>query len=250
MIHIPPGESSDMDRRHVLAGLAALLTLDSGCLDVFENDSTERESPDTTGESTPTPTATPLSSEPSGAETDQPPTAQTPSHATPAAETPPESTLIDPTNLSTYTNDTDSYSIKYPATWRITNPNQGTVRFTAPTSPARMLVRVKHGVPSIVPRETIISTAIRQAKRTYSLDQVTRTGQKEVTLPNDIPATVVNMRVRQSSSDMLLRGPFLVAHVTDTVYIAGILVPERAYTPSVKQTMHTIVTSLTIQGAR
>lgn len=235
-----------MDRRHVLAGLAALLTLDSGCLDVFENDSTERESPDTTGESSPTTTSAPLSSDPSGAETDQPSTAQTPSHATPAAKTPP----IDPTNLSTYTSDTDSYSVKYPATWRITNPSQGTARFTAPTSPARMLVRVKHGVPSVVPRETIISTAIRQAKRTYSLDQVTRMDQKEVTLSNDIPATVVNMRVRQSSSDMLLRGPFLVAHVTDTVYITGILVPERAYTPSVKQTMHTIVTSLTIQDAR
>lgn len=238
-----------MDRRQVLAGFVATLTLGSGCLGIFENESTEDSSTETAGAKSPTAIATPMSSEPTGTETDQPPT-NTPSQATQPSETSTGSTLIDPTNLATYASDSASYNIKYPANWRNTSSGEDSVSFTAPDNPARMLVRTEDGVPNAVPRETIIETAIQEAKQTYSLDQATRIDQKEVTLPNDIPATVVNMRVRRSSSDMLLRGTFLVAHVDDTVYIVGIIVPKRAHTPSVKRAMYTIVTSLTIQGAQ
>lgn len=238
-----------MDRRQVLAGFVATLTLGSGCLGIFENESTEDSSTETAGGNSPTAIATPMSSEPTGAETDQPPTNTPSSHATKPAETSTGSTLIDPTNLATYASDSASYSIKYPANWRNTSSGEDSVSFTAPDNPARMLVRTEHGVPNTVPRETIIETAIQEAKQIYSLDQATRIDQKGVTLPNDIPATVVNMRVRRSSSE-LLRGTFLVAHVDDTVYIVGIIVPKRNHTPSVKRAMHTIVTSLTIQGVQ
>lgn len=241
-----------MDRRQVLAGLAGSLALGSGCLGLFDSDgSGEESSADETGERSPSATATQRSTGSNRTETGQPTTGTETTHsstATPSGS-PSEPALINTANLATYTSDSAPYSIKYPASWRVTvaNHNQETVKFTAPASPARMVVRVKDGVPSVVPRESIISTAVQRAKRMYSLDRVTRMSQRKITLPNGTSATVVKTRLSRSAADTMLRGTFLVAHVADTVYATGVLVPEHAATPSVEQAMKTLVESLTIQ---
>lgn len=237
-----------MDRRQVLAGLAGSLALGSGCLGLFDSDDSRQASSANADEQSPTTPATQPSSEPTTAATDQPTASQTATRSSPAttpAGSQSGSPLIDTTNLATHTSDTAPYSIKHPSSWQVTEPNQKMVKFTAPASPARMLVRVKDGVPTVVPRETIIETAIQRARRQYSIDQVTRMGQREITLPNGTPATVVTTRLNRSADDTL-RGIFLVAHVADTVYAVGVLVPERAATPPVERAMNTLVESLTI----
>lgn len=235
-----------MDRRQVLAGLAGSLAFGSGCLGLLDSDGSRQESSADAGKQSPTATATQPSPESTTAATDQPTTAQTATRspsATPPA--PSESPLIDTTNLAMYSSDTAPYSIKHPGSWQVTETNQETVKFTAPASPARMLVRVKDGVPTVVPRETIIETAVQRARRRYSIDQVTRVDQREITLSNGTSAMVVTTRLSRPA-DNTLRGTFLVANVANTVYAVGVLVPERAATPPVERAMKTLVESLTI----
>lgn len=231
-----------MDRRQVLAGLAAGFPLGSGCLGLFDSDGTEMSATDRTEAN---PSSAPGTPPKTRTETGQTPTTR---HSQ-SGGTPDGSMPIDTAHLATYTSDTASYSIKYPASWRVTVSNPSDVRFISPISPAFMLVRVKDSVPSIVPRETIIEAAFRRARRAYSLDRFTRVGQRDATLSNGTPATVIDTRLSRSSSDTMLRGKFLVAHVSNTVYMDGILVSERAYNRSVDRAMNTIATSLTIRGA-
>ncbi|UPM45180.1 PsbP-related protein [Halocatena salina] len=225
-----------MKRRQVLSGLAAGFALGPGCLKPFDSDGENASQPDSDGR---TPTAN---------ESDRPTNTQTGTQNNSSSPTGSSShgVLIDTTNLKTYTNDATSYSIKYPADWQLASTEPKTVRITDPDSMARMLIRVKDGVPSVVPRETIITTAIQQAKRRYSIDEVTRLDQREVTLPNGTPATLVKTRLRRSATDTVMRGTFIVAHVAETVYAAGVFVPEKAVTPSVDGAMTELVTSLTI----
>lgn len=230
-----------MDRRQVLAGLAASLTLGTGCLEMVGYDSE-----DSSSAAEPDEGATKTQLPPKSTETEHSTSSQTAASGT-SSDSSPQSALVDTENRKTYTNDSASYSIKHPATWRVTEDNSQTVRITDPDSSARMLVRVENDVPRLISREMIITTAIQRAKRRYSIDQVTRVDQQEVTLPNGTSGTVVKTRLRRSETDTMLRGMFLVVHVTDTVYAAGIFVPERAFTRSVDQAMMTIVTSLTIQ---
>lgn len=244
MIHIPGRGCSDMDRRQVLAGLAASLTLGSGCLEMIGSDNSGDSN--STAEPDESATGARLSPGSTRTETEHPTPSQTAASDT-STDSSSLPTLVDAANRKTYTNDGASYSINYPAKWQATGDNSKTVRFTDPDSSARMLVRVKDGVPRLISRETIITTAIQRAKRRYSIDRVTRVDQQEVTLPNGTPGTVVKARLSRSTSDTLLRGTFLVVHVTDTVYAAGIFVPEHAFTRSVDRAMVDIVTSLTIQ---
>ncbi|RRJ31506.1 PsbP-related protein [Halocatena pleomorpha] len=225
-----------MKRRQVLSGLAAGFALGPGCLKTFDSDGGGTPSTDSGGE-TPTANGTNRS-------TNSQTATQNNSSST---GSPSQGALIDTGNLATYTNNTYSYSINYPADWRLTTNDPKTVRIRDPDSPARMLVRVKDGVASFIPRETIIGIAIQQAKRRYSIDKVTRLGQRETTLPNGTPATLVKTRLQRSGTGMVLRGTFIIAHVADTVYAAGVFVPERAVTPSLTRAMTEIVTSLTIQ---
>lgn len=223
-----------MDRRQVLAGLAASLTLGSGCLESFDSNGGNRSTTDKPG-----------TRDKRATETESPAATGTEKTTAQTATRSSQSALVDTANLTTYTR--GSYSIKRPADWRVAEATPQTVRITDPDSPARMLIRVKDGVASFISREIIITTAIERAKRQYSLDQVTRTDQREVTLSNGTPATLVKTRMHRSTTDRMLRGTFLVAHVSDTAYAAGIFVPERGATPSVEEAMTRIVTSLTVQ---
>lgn len=238
MFHMPSGRHSNMNRRQLLAGFAPSLALGSGCLRIFGNgeDSQDAEPGERSQTATPT--------QPSP-ESTSPATTTDSSPGTPAGSS-SQSTLIDTTNRTTYTSNRAPYSIKYPASWKVTVAGQGTVRFTDPVSPARMLVRVKDSVPSIISRGMIVTTAVQRAKRQYSLDQVTRLNQRNTTLSNGTPATVVELRMSRSADNTVLRGTVLVAHVSNTVYAAGIFVPKHAFTPAVERAMTTLVGSLTI----
>lgn len=225
-----------MKRRQVLAGLSTGLALGPGCLKTFDSDGSKNASP-TDGSEGKTPTA-------SGS--NQTTTSRRGTENTTTTDSPSQRVLIDTKNLTTYTNNTGSYSIDYPSEWQLTTSSPKSVRITDPDSPSRMLIRIKDGVASIVPRDVIITTAIQRAKRRYSIEEVTRLNQREITLSNGTPATLVKTQLHRSTTDTVLRGTFLIAHAADTVYAPGIFVPERAVTPSVEQAMTEIVTSLTM----
>lgn len=220
-----------------MAGLAAGLALGPGCLKMFDSDDSKNASPADGSEG----------KTPAAGGSNQTTTSRTRTENNTATDSPSQQVLIDTKNLTTYTNDTESYSINYPSDWQLTTSSPKSVRTTDPDSPSRMLIRIKDGVASIVPRDVIITTAIQRAKRRYSIDEVTRLNQREITLSNGTSATLLKTQLHRSKIDTVLRGTFLIAHVADTVYAPGIFVPERAVTPSVEQAMTEIVTSLTIR---
>lgn len=190
-----------MDRRHLLAKLAVGFTLGAGWRRWGVSDGTAGASPAVgSGPHSPTISSSPAASPTGGSA---------------------GSASIDPTNLATYTSDTPPYTIEYPAPWRVTVSQPKDVRFSAPARPGRMFNtsktrRVEHRAPQ---------DDHRDRHPEGQTDVFPRSGYARGSADHNAakwpPATVINARVRRSSSSMLLRGTFLVAHVRDTVYGGG-----------------------------
>lgn len=263
-----------MQRRRVLAGLAAGMALFAGCGgnggggNGGGNNTTEpssgagtpldpatpttstpamttiaettRETATQTATATPTPTATPTAT--------PMPTAGPTEAGTAELGTATGSMDIDLSERETYENDDYAYTVEYPTEWNVDDSDPTSVSFTASASPSTMTVLAQEGAAS--------SSTLDQAAENFLTGYQQSAGeeggsteilnQEDVTLPNDHPGRLFDFRL--SSSGVSVRQKAVITLVDDTMYAGTIVIPEGIYTSSVGEQADEILTSLTVSG--
>jgi hypothetical protein len=152
---------------------------------------------------------------------------------------------INPSNLTTYTNEKHSYSVKRPAGWKINKTQSTTVTFTS--GGGFMIVQAIDvpGSSKSVSLKPFIKGYFKGFSKKF--DDFKILDRQKVQLPNNHSGTVVNLKASQSSTRF--RGKAVFAFVNGTIYVVFLLVPKRAYGPTAKKGMKTIITSLTITSS-
>jgi hypothetical protein len=245
-----------MHRRHLLTGIAGGIPLLTGCAGLFESggESTEptttamqtmteagqtaAETPTLTSTSTPTPTAT---STPTPTPTPMA-TATQSSTETAAGK---GSVVIDPSNLTTYTNEKHSYTVKRPVGWETNTAKSTTVTFTS--AGGFMIVQAVDvpGTSKSVSLKPFIKGYFKGFSKKF--DDYRILGREKVQLPNNHTGTIVNLRASQSSVEF--RGKAVFTFVNGTIYVVFLLVRKRTHGPTVKNGMMKIIKSLTITSS-
>jgi hypothetical protein len=253
-----------MHRRNVLIGLAAGIPLLTGCNTLIDNSSGEDQTPRSTndagtpttsvGSETPTAVATAITDTAQQTSTQ---TATTVPTSTATAITQPTSTStvgkgpdttavsrdIGLSNLTTYTNNTYSYSIKRPAQWTADTSDPTSISFMY--SGITMMVAIEKDLPSTldqVPQYVLHKT---QQSVAQSGGSATLLNQRRVSLSNGTPAILIE--IGGTLPDISLRQKILVALANGMAYVTMIIVPKSIYTPKAEKRMDAILTSLTIE---
>lgn len=238
-----------MRRRRVLAGFAIALPFFAGCNTLIGNDDdgnattqtrttaatvgetaqkTATRAVETTSSPTPAPTSTAQSTE-----------AGTAGHPTSTG-----ASSLDLSNLTTYTNDRYSYTIKYPADWKIDDSSPSSVTFTSPR--ANLSVKTIEDIPGSATLEQITKQLLNGTRQSIQEKDgsVTILNQQKQTLPNGHLGIVIDLRTTVPSGKF--RQKITLTSVNGTAYIAHITFRAGDYTTTVEQTAETIVMSVTI----
>ena len=265
--------TSFMQRRHVLAGFVAGMSLLAGCNGNGGgggNNTTQSTNgggtPLTSGGSeTSTSVATTI------AETAQQTATQTATPAPTPSATPMPSTSsetagpteigtagvgtfsgmmdVDLSNPQTYTNDAYFYTIEYPSAWEVSDTRPSTVSITSSSSIASLLILVQENMSS-----TSLDQATSNVLRGYSQSTNQEGSQSEVlnrqnvTLPNDNPARLLETRISNQSSPTTgsVRQKLLITLANNALYAVAFTLPESTYTSTIDQQSDDMLTSLTI----
>lgn len=156
---------------------------------------------------------------------------------------------IDLSDHETYTNDTYSYTIEYPAGWSVTDTDPTSVSFTSQNVPASMQVSLTEDAPSSATLDKIIAKFLSGYKQSAKQNNasVKIQNRQQMTLPNGNRAVIFDTQITMDAADV--RQTFLFTLVDSTVYMAAITIPEAAYTSTVGKESKEILTSLTISGS-
>lgn len=205
----------------------------------------------TTAPPTQTPTATPTQTPtPTATQTQIPSPTSTPFPTRTRMGT-PTAPVIDPSNLATYTSDSYPYTIKYPAGWQVNRTPADpdfAVTFDPPSGSAKMSAVIGPTSASGPITRKQVSESIRYLKQRATQDDATLdvTDRRPVTLPNGHRAILVDL-ILTLPSGVQIRGNFVLTIVNGTFYNVLIRMLTRNYTPTVKQGVNAIRTSLTIE---
>jgi hypothetical protein len=152
---------------------------------------------------------------------------------------------IDPSNLTTYTNEKYSYTVKRPVGWEMDKATSTTVTFTS--AGGFMIVQAVDvpGTSKSVSLKPFIQGYFKGYHKRFKEFKIV--GKKKIQLPNNHTGTVVNLRASQPS--VRFRGKAVFAFVNGTIYVVFLLVPRRVYGPTVKKGMKKIIRSLTITSS-
>ena len=152
---------------------------------------------------------------------------------------------IDPSNLTTYTNEKHSYTVKRPVGWESNKAASTTVTFTS--AGGFMIVQAVDvpGMSKSVSLKPFIQGYFKGYNERFKEFEILE--KKKIQLPNNHTGIVVNLRASQSS--VRYRGKAVFAYANGTIYVVFLLVPRRVYGPTVKKGMRKILRSLTITSS-
>jgi hypothetical protein len=215
--------------------------------------STATATPTATATATPsaTPTPTPLPTAMPTVTAPQPTTGRELTEQAPTSGATPRNTatgtaVIDPAQLTRYTNRRYSYSVKRPAGWIVDESDPTQVIFEPQIGLAQeqALVFEDVGASSL---DRLVSTINGSFKGFF--DEYRVLNQQEVTLPNGNPGAVLDVRITDSAlGDFVLRGKSVYTIADGTAYGVLVFVANNSYTSTVEAAMTEIVESLTIRG--
>lgn len=252
-----------MDRRRMLSGIAASVSLLSGCSTLIEKFATT-ETPTTT----PNPTATTAGEEaattltptetPTQTQTKLPTATPTESPTSYPIDTPTSTDMtgdgmtstggkrLDLSQLTTYTSNEYPFSIKYPIGWtaKPANVSAGVVQFTPMGEVSGILVQAIDSVP--------VSTTLDKLSKNFitgitAEGNVTILSKRDVTLSYGTPAKLITMEMTYTNPRRTLRATSLATIANGTAYIVTMMVPMKLVTPAIERGMRKIVLSLTVR---
>src|SRR5699024_10339290 len=153
---------------------------------------------------------------------------------------------VDLSERETYTNDTYSYTIEYPAGWSTTDTDPTSVSFSSSDTPANMRVSLTEDIPSSATLQSAVSKFLTSYKQSAEQDNrsVNIQNRKQVTLSNGNSAVLLTAQI--GVNGVSLRQKLLFTLANSYFYAATVLIPEAAYTSTVDQESTKMLTSLTI----
>lgn len=157
---------------------------------------------------------------------------------------------IDLSNRETYRSSSYPYTIEYPAGWQVDETDPTEVSFTSRSTPSELTVYLAEGAPSSVTLEQVTAQFLRGYQQSAGESGLENEvlDRREVTLPNDHSAIVLDLRLSAAESAVHVRQGAVLTLVGDTVYTAAITIPEMAYSSAVDQQVEDTLLSLTVSG--
>jgi hypothetical protein len=155
---------------------------------------------------------------------------------------------IDFSDLTTYTSNSSSYSIQYPETWRVSDAFLPNLSVRSPAFHAGLDIVVIENVSQSYTLNQATAEYLRRyrqsnAKLNRSVEILNR---ETVALPSGQSARRIDLRANGTSLN--LRRSVVITLVDNTIYIATIVMPEYAYTPTVAHQMDEILGSFTVRS--
>lgn len=234
-----------VSRRRVLGGLTACLSL-AGCSSLSDEPDTVTSTMDSPSPTTQANTDT-ETADPTETPTSTPATTTTTSTDTSTRHQ--NGALIDPSKLTTYTNTDIGYEIKYPAGWTVEErpPSSSSIvswiRIESSSIFTHMDIYVYSELPSSGSTlSEFISYYLELFHPVY--DTLTVNHRQTVTLPGGHTGKILYLTSELGKRKM--RPTWLFTIVDGQYYALQIDVSASSYTPTVKQAIKEICTSLTI----
>lgn len=154
---------------------------------------------------------------------------------------------IDFSNLTTYTSNSSSYSIQHPETWRVSDAFLPNLSVRSPAFHAGLDIVVSENVSQSYTLNQATAEYLRRYRQ--SNEKLNRSvemlNRENVALSSGQSARRIDLRA--NGTYLNLRRSVVITLVDNTIYIATIVMPEDAYTPTVAQQVDEILGSFTIR---
>lgn len=151
-----------------------------------------------------------------------------------------EKSLIDPSNLSVYTN--NKYSIKRPSGWSKEEKKAGVIAFSPSDSDMGTMTTQANKKPTSMSMDNYVNKFIGIYKESFKTFEIS--DKRTVQLPNDYSGTAIDYK---GTGESKVQGQAVFANDGKNVYNAFVTVTRDAYTSTTKKGVSKIIKSLTIK---
>jgi hypothetical protein len=253
-----------MYRRELLCGLTAGVSLLAGCASVFDDgttntdintettikSNTDTQQSTTTTDSTATAITTVTATKMTIATQTIPVTKTTTptTKTTGTATTNTETALIDPSQLTAYTNADYGYRIMYPSHWSLDDSETKFVSISSPTGSGYMQISTIKDISLSASLDTAISDYFKGFTKSFKDMKIQ--DRRDVTLSDGTPATKVVATIIGTENNPLLKlqSRFLFAIANQNLYAINIFIEEDRYTKEIKRAVSVIFESFSVTG--
>jgi hypothetical protein len=255
-----------MYRRELLSGLTASVSLLAGCASVFDNGTTNTDTNTetdakfntdtqqsmTTTDSTATAIATVTATKTATEMTTTTQTIPATTTATPTmnttgtATTNTETALIDPSQLTAYTNSDSGYRIMYPSHWSLDDSETNSVNISSPRRSGYMQITTIKDISPSTSLDTAVSDYITGFTKPFNDMKIQ--DQRDITLSDGTPAKEVVATIigTENNPFLKLQSRFLFVIANGNLYAVNIFVEGDEYTKEIKRAVFVILESFSV----
>jgi hypothetical protein len=244
-----------MYRRELLCGLTASVSLLAGCASVFDTGSTNTDSNTETAitsktetqQSTATTdsTATAIAT---GTATKTATTMTTATKTTGTATTNIETALIDPSQLTAYTNADYGYRIMYPSHWSLDDSETKFVSISSPSGFGYMQIATVKDISPSVSLDTAVADYLREFTKQFNNMKIQDRHDvtlSDGTLAKEVVATLIGT---ENNPFLKLQSRFRFVIANENLYVVNIFVEKDKYTKEIKHAVSVIFESFSVMG--